>query len=800
MAKRNKILFAGVSTLFALGLVVTLVNRGNVLLENKAIECDHQLNHYNAVASTTESEGNYGYYICCKCHKSYFDAEATKHIGVGKPVTPRRIAEPTNAALKTLNASKMKFMDQSQYFTDYDNTGDVEYVTIAGKEAIRFSQSKTGYTVTKGTGTAGENLGKADYADGKAPSEFRFGLDKTQLLTSFEYDYLYWDVTDYNVGSDAGITDKHAFFQVNTVASEDYHELNPEITSGSGNYAPFAAEFENAKGTWDYENLVWKHIKVTLAKPAKASNFITKITGFTGEMYVANPVATYAEKEYDAATGIDANVGTSIKDDFGLAEGTKYDAVPRILLKDTGITNSKFVNRDHLWGKYDYAGNGGIDITIPFKYSYELENAAQRDNYVIYYIYSNGVEGGVVVRVNQSSNDGNVSAYIYASDASYASSEGTLVHGAGNPGTYFVARDTGITNGCDTFVRIRSVITDKTTNAVSTTVTIGKQTDNIEHPFVGATGANEGKTEVTTVLGENHFAPMNNNKFRASMISASDTVAEETTINQYFALPSRVVYKNENGLVFGTKNIIPLSKVSLPVVKKAGHFFMGWYNQDGVRVTSETGLIGENSLTARFEVERANKLLPSDFGLADRSFNTSSNTENAETIIDESKLAGATRLDTYINYKNDAVGTGDSYVVIGFPYDFLNAKSRIQVRFATRDTQETLTGYFFGSGSLGGAGETNGTKFSDGNFKMNFKHNIMLHMYIETVNAATGVYNVGVEFVDLGTGVKSVVNRQVTLETGENCYSMTDKRTNRLCIQKQYGTGGFSISDPFPAV
>ncbi len=797
MAKRNKILFAGLSSVFVLGLAIALVNKGNPLFENKASECDHQLNHHDAVASTTESEGNYGYYICCKCHNSFFDEQATRQIGAGKPSTPRRIAEPTNAALKTLNASKMKFMDQSEFFTDYDNNGDVEYVTIAGKEAIRFSQSKTGYTVTKGSGTAAENVGKADYADGKAPSEFRFTLDKTLLLSSFEYDYLYWDVTDENVGSDAGITDKHAFFQVNTVDKVDYHELNPVITSGDGNYAPFEASLENAKGEWDVDNLVWKHVKVTLAKPVKSSNFITKITGFTGEMYVANPVATYVEKEYNAATGVDANYGTSIKDDFGLDEGSKYDAVPRILLKDTGITNAQFKNRDHLWGKYDYATNGGIDITIPFTYSYELDNESQRDNYVIYYVYSNGIEGGVVVRINQSSNNGNVSAYIYASDASFVNSGGTLVSPAGAAGTYFVARDTGITNGTEAFVRIRSVITDKTTNTVSTVVSIGKQTDGIEYVFKGADGVHADKSEVTAVLGAGYFTSMSNNKFRATMISASDTVAAETTINQSFALPSRVVYKNEDGLVFGTKNIIPLSKVSLPVVKKDGYFLMGWYNQNGVRVTSDTALLGENNLTARFEVERANKLLPSDFDLAGKSFDTSSDNETANIINDASKLADATRLDVYINYKNDILGTGDSYVVIGFPYDFLNAKSRIQLRFATRDVQETLSGYFFGSGNLGPAGETNGTKFTDDNFKWNFNHNFLIHMYIETVNAATGVYNVGAEFVDLGTGNRSAIDRQVTLETGTDCYSMADKRTNRLCIQKQNGSGGFSISDPF---
>lgn len=795
MAKRNKILFAGLSSIFVLGLAVALVNKGNPLFENKAEECDHQLNHYDAVASTTESEGNYGYYICCKCHNSFFDAEATRQIGAGKPSTPRRIAEPTNAALKTLNASKMKFMDQSEFFTDYDNNGDVEYVTIAGKEAIRFSQSKTGYTVTEGSAAA-ENVGKAAYADGKAPSEFRFTLDKTLLLSSFEYDYLYWDVTDENVGSDAGITDKHAFFQVNTVASEDYHELNPEITSGTGNYAPFAAELENAKGEWDVDNLVWKHVKVTLAKPVKSSNFITKITGFTGEMYVANPVATYVEREYDAATGVDANYGTSIKDDLGLEEGTKYDAVPRILIKDTGITGTQYVNGDHLWGNYNYAAEGGIDITIPFKYSYDDAN---RDNYIIYYIYNGGNEAGVVVRLNSSSNDGAVSAYIYVMEDRFTSADTNIVKGAGNPGTYFMATGTGIVDGTDAYLRIRSVITNKATNKVATTAYVGKQSDGVDYPLVGRNGDNTDRTEITAVLGADYFNTVSNNKFRATMISNSATVAANTTINQSYALPTRVVLKNAEGLIYGTKPVAAGSKVALPNVKKAGNFLMGWYDQNGNRVTSETAISGETCLTARFETERAVKLMPSDYGFGTETFTTSSNIENANMLTDESKLQGASRLDIYINFKNNKVGAGNSYAIIGFPYDYVNAKSRVSVRFDTRTEMPYMSGYFFGAGSLGGAAEDNGTKFKDQSFVWNFNHNILIHMYIETVDAATGTYNVGAEFTDLGNGCKSVVTRQAVLETGDDCYSITDKRTNRLCFQKQWGddTCSFTISDPF---
>lgn len=44
-------------------------------------ECTtHDLNHYDAVEATLEHPGNVEYWVCCKCHKSFSDAEATHQI------------------------------------------------------------------------------------------------------------------------------------------------------------------------------------------------------------------------------------------------------------------------------------------------------------------------------------------------------------------------------------------------------------------------------------------------------------------------------------------------------------------------------------------------------------------------------------------------------------------------------------------------------------------------------------------------------------------------------------------------
>ncbi len=61
----------------SLGLALTISKNGyNVF----ALDCDHQLNHYEELAPTEITAGHIEYWVCCKCHKSYYDEHAVNEV------------------------------------------------------------------------------------------------------------------------------------------------------------------------------------------------------------------------------------------------------------------------------------------------------------------------------------------------------------------------------------------------------------------------------------------------------------------------------------------------------------------------------------------------------------------------------------------------------------------------------------------------------------------------------------------------------------------------------------------------
>ena len=468
----------------------------------------------------------------------------------------------------------------------------------------------------------------------------------------------------------------------------------------------------------------------------------------------------------------------TLKQEYGLVDTEAKDLIAPATISTTGLTSGAVVpsGTSHLWGNYDYVSNGGIDWWIKLSYpTPEVET----DYYSLFYLFSDGGEGGIVFRfgLSRQENDGIIPVYIYTQTDYSANPGTTVVHNAGASGTFFyLPRKSGVKSSTSNILHLNAYCLDEATNLFRCTFTAGVEGGEQWYPSTNPEAPENVAKTFDICLGANYF---NNGAGRKVRISCNK--ADRATVYDTFSEESTLVYKDAAGNAVGKLNNVV--SASLPNLTAANKKFLGWFDSQGNRIANGSAITTKTIVTPRFVDNQTNMFVPSDTlenNFADAKggwYESTSFTGENGGQLPVSEISD--RFDLYYIYQFVSKSANDNYAIFGFPFDFTDAQTRIHFRIDNKE-DGSLTGYIYGPNtSLGGAGSSN--KFSVAGFRAN---NSDLLVHLAVYNASADGLTLAVEVINLGNGQAYTTSKNVTFNT-TGLYSLTDPARNIFDCMKE---------------
>lgn len=666
-------------------------------------------------APTGESVGYKHYYLGCPGNYRTSDAEHNVDV---------TLEEITIPALNVIDSSEVTYgseiLNINESKIKYCDQSIDFYDKNSGGHAVFVEDQGHQAVFFSRSG----NLG--DETPDKYPTEFRFTKSASKLVSiSFDYRYL-----DYNTSHISGEGGAHFFTQV-------------KLTDGTYpiyNY-DFIADDEWHTGTIYYEE-------------PDITDLLFKIADFQGHIYISN-----IQYNYFGSLGLDPVSG--------------YDAINPTTVTDLGIENGALVpdssTSQHIFKPYDFKANKGIDFWFTPSYTIHSDDA-----FAMIYLFcdTNGayVEDGIIFRYNftRVEDDGILFTYVYTM-RDYG--EGTtVVTGAGSAGTAFAfPRISGVTSEANVRMHIFAYCIDEATNTYRCGFTAGVA--GMGQYNLSTNPEDRTNTPMTfdIVLGADYF---DNGAHRYFRISSR---ADDHRIYDTYSEEQVVVYKDAAGNVMGKKNT---NTIDLIEYGQANKTLVGWFNQRGERVTDGQYNAAKNVIQPLLVNTQANMIVPSTLGLTEKGEWMNLYTTSPDETASEGYVSPSNRTDLYFIYQPTEITGTDNWSKFGFPYDMLDAKSRLTLRINENNTG-ALDGYIFG-GSLGGEG-AEGTYFSsDAGFRV-FSDYILIHFVV--IDGGENSIVFGLEAINLRTREKLTVQRDVTFTE----YSIYTDYRNKMCAMKTVG-------------
>lgn len=270
-------------------------------------------------------------------------------------------------------------------------------------------------------------------------------------------------------------------------------------------------------------------------------------------------------KGFDSKTGLCASgCGLTISECYHLDSDTSK----RISLDNFSSSYNNFVSlpestSSHIFHRYDYLENGGIDFV--FDYSYEYNNT---DSWIYFYLFNDKNEDGVVVRLNTRKNDGFIKGFVY-SKTNYG---GNLPINPSEENTFTLTMPKSETSG---FIHVVANITDFTNNTIDLKMYLGQDGSDTEY----APKVKDSSLNYTFTLGSNYFKDCNHQFIRFSNRNSNAKIKAHS-------VAKKIYYCNGDFTgYFGSRSI--KDSLVLPVLYKENSVFNGWKNENGELVKSE---------------------------------------------------------------------------------------------------------------------------------------------------------------------------------------------------------------------
>lgn len=378
----------------------------------------------------------------------------------------------------------------------------------------------------------------------------------------------------------------------------------------------------------------------------------------------------------------------SFKEIYAPEDASVYDALTPITLTDLNIKSGVSVpvhTKSHIFAQYDFAGNKGIDLWFKPEYVHHTN-----DSWGYFYLFNKSDESGISFRFQYTgSEDGSVNLYIYSANA-YGGAT-TVVPNAGAAGTMFVfPRISGIKSTTDNIFHVGAYCINESTNLFRCFFTGGIAGGPQVYPSTNAGDETNTPLYFDIELGADYFNVPTFMRFSSSTddLKLYDSESQEQS----------VVYLDEDGTPIGKKETTTIHTYDY---QKEGKQLVGWLDHEGHKVSD--GQVVKNKTIVRpyFVEKQTDMIVPSDVKMCQKGewFEVNNTTVTGETASGIGYLGSDNRVDMYFIYDSTAFLSNDNYSFFGFPYDFLDAKSRLVVRF-NENNNGRLDGYIYG-GSLG---------------------------------------------------------------------------------------------------
>ena len=516
------------------------------------------------------------------------------------------------------------------------------------------------------------------------------------------------------------------------------HDGTPATCTGDGTADYYTCEFEPGV---KYYDLAGEHLvenDADLVIPATGHNF-------DGTLHCQNCLESFKNiYSLEDANPIDGIAPTSLSE-YGIADNT---AVP---IHTAGHTFGTNMNTQ------------GVDLWFKFKFT---TVSVGEDAQLAIYLFNQQDESGIRFRfeLNRSEDDGIIFGYI--------------ITPAGATQVIF-PKTANIKTNENATVHIFAYLTNESTN----TYTVGYQAgvSALYNPvaYPGGTGyeTNSPLFTTTATLGADYFNDNAHRYIRFSGIRNSTVTISEASTNEQM-----VVYKNTDGSLIGKDNG---TTIHAPAYEKENKVFIGWLDQKGHIVDEGQTVATKTVVQPLFIDAQEQMVVPSDIGFMEKG--TTKVLNGGEVGSEFGFEASTNRIDFYYIYGVNSRTTGDKYSITGFPYDFIDAQSRIFVRI-NENNGNNFDGYIYG-GSLGDAGEA-GTFFDNG---ANFRRpddKLLIHFGV-TDNGSNNI-DFMFEAMNLRTRAVFTTNRNVTFAN----YSMDQTERNKFGALTVGGLE-YTIADAF---
>ncbi|MBR4378082.1 MAG: hypothetical protein IKP50_04305 [Bacilli bacterium] len=693
----------------------------------------HHMIHHAATSATCQVEGNIEYYECDRCHKLYLEEAGTTEVTQNDVVIPTAhhyIEVQDNAYLK----SPATCTEDITYYKS------CEFCHELSSETFTVSNTKLGHQMVHQTATT-------------STCQEHGHIEHYECERCHKY-----------FADEQGTTE----LSENDVILPLSHNMTHHAEVPATCIADGTAEYY----TCSYEpDVLYKDEAGTQAFADASELVIEKL----GHQF---------NESLNCVRG-----DTTLKQEFGLVDTEAKDLIAPATISNTGLTSGTVVpsGTSHLWGNYDYVSNGGIDWWIKLSYPTPTEGT---DFYSLFYLFSDGGEGGIVFRFGLSryENDGIVPVYIY-SQTDYSANPGTtVVHNAGASGTFFyIPRISGVKSSTNNILHLSAYCLDEATNLFRCTFTAGIEGGTQYYPSTNAEDKTNTVKSFDICLGANYF---NNGAGRKVRISCN--AANRATVYDTFSEESTLVYKDASGNAVGKLNNV--ASANLPNLTAANKKFVGWFDPQGNRIANGSAITTKTIVTPRFVDNQSNMFVPSDtvegeFAAAKGSwYESSSFGTECGGRLPVSEVTD--RYDLYYIYHFVAKTDNDNYAIFGFPFDFTDAQTRIHFRIDNKE-DGSLTSYIYGGATNLGDVTVDGNKFSVTGFRAN-NSDLLIHLAV--YNASSDGLTLAVEVINLGNGQSYTTSRDVTFNT-TGLYSLTNPARNMFDCMKH--ACEYRITDAF---
>ena len=440
---------------------------------------------------------------------------------------------------------------------------------------------------------------------------------------------------------------------------------------------------------------------------------------------------------------------------YELDEATTLDGITPISLSDLNINDGATVpahTSSHLYGNYDFNGNKGIDLWFKPQYQKHTDDA-----WGYFYLFNKHDESGIVFRFqyNRTQDDGVLPLMIYTANGYGAGT--TVTRGAGTAGTYFCFPATsGIKSTTDNLFHVTAYCVDETTNLYRCAFTGGVVNGTQYYPSTSESDTSNTPLTFDIELGANYFTGSEVIRFSSS--------TNDLKLYGYEIQEDIVVYKDIDGSFIGKK---AGTVVHAPKYNKLDKKLIGWFDQKGNKVTEGQQTSGKTIVQPIFVDEHEDMIVPSDIQLGEKGewFDVNGTTVTEETASGIGYVPTSNRVDLYFIYQSTAFTSSDRWSKFGFPYDFVDAKSRLFIRI-NENNDGRFEGFVFG-GSLGNEGDP-GTYYNLGNAFRKQGDNILIHLTV--IDNGNNSVLFTLEATNLRTRVTNFVNYNVTFTQ----YSMSE--------------------------